>query len=153
MKLLTEHQQKSYLKKCKSCYICKEKFEDKNADDKKYRKVRDQCYYKGDYGGAAHSICNLKNRVPKEISIVSHNGSNYDYHVIIKELAEEFEGQQFWRKYRKYITFTVPIEKEVIRIDKKAQEITITISYRLQFIDSARLVASSFSYFVNNLAE
>ena len=30
---------------------------------------------------------------PKEIPVMFHNGSNYDYHFIIKELAEEFEGQ------------------------------------------------------------
>ena len=29
--------------------------------------------------------------MPKKILIVVHNGSNYDYHFIIKELAEEFE--------------------------------------------------------------
>ena len=31
--------------------------------------------------------------MPKEIIIVLHNGSNYDYHLIITELADEFEGQ------------------------------------------------------------
>ena len=31
--------------------------------------------------------------VPKESSIVFHNGSNYDYHFIIKKLAEKFEKQ------------------------------------------------------------
>ena len=31
--------------------------------------------------------------VPKESSIVFHKGSNYDYHFIIKKLAEEFEKQ------------------------------------------------------------
>ena len=40
---------------------------------------------KGIRGGICHSS------VPKIIPIVFHNGSNYDYHFIIKELAEEFE--------------------------------------------------------------
>ena len=31
--------------------------------------------------------------MPKEIRVVFHNGSTYDYHFIIKELAEEFEGE------------------------------------------------------------
>ena len=35
-----------------------------------------------------HIIFNLKYSVPKEIPIVFHNGSNYDYHFMIKELAE-----------------------------------------------------------------
>ena len=34
------------------------------------------------YRGSAHSICNLKYSV-----------SNYEYHFIIKELAEEFKKQ------------------------------------------------------------
>ena len=60
---------------------------------KKYRKVKDHCHYTGKYRGAAHSVCNLKYSVPKNIHIIFHNGSNYDYHFIIKELAEEFKKQ------------------------------------------------------------
>ena len=51
------------------------------------------------------------------------------------------------------MTFTVPIEKEATRIDKVAKEISKTISYRLQFIDSARFMASSLSNLANNFAE
>ena len=53
-------------------------------------KVRDHCHYTGEYRGAAYSICNLKCSVSKGIRIAFHNRSNYDYHFIIKELAEEF---------------------------------------------------------------
>ena len=69
---------------------------------KKYCKVRDHCHYIGEYRGAVYSICNLKYSVPKKVSIVFHNGSNYDYHFIIKELAEEFKktidlsGRKHW---------------------------------------------------------
>ena len=45
------------------------------------------------YRGAAHCLCNLLHKKQKEISIVFHNGSNYDYHFMIKELAQEFQGQ------------------------------------------------------------
>ena len=92
MKLLTNRQQKSN-ENAKICYICKEKFEDNHAKDKKYRKVRDHCHYTGEYISAAHSICNLKFSVPKEIHIIFHNGSKYDYRFIIEELAEEFKKQ------------------------------------------------------------
>ena len=34
-----------------------------------------------------------KDKATKEISIVFHDGSTYDYHFIIKQLAEEFEGE------------------------------------------------------------
>ena len=53
-------------------------------------KVRDHCHYTGEYRGATQSICNLKYSVPKKIRIIFHNGHNYDYHFIIKGLAEEF---------------------------------------------------------------
>ena len=56
--------------------------------DKKYCKVGYHCHYTGKYRGTWHSICNLKYSVPKKISVVFHNVSNYDYHFIIKELAE-----------------------------------------------------------------
>ena len=74
----------------------------------------------GEYRGVAHSICNLEYKVPKKAPIVFHNGSKYDYHFIIKELAEEFKKQFtcLGENTEKYITFTVPIEKEVTRIDK-----------------------------------
>ena len=45
----------------------------------------------------------------------------------------------------KYITFSVPIEKEVTRLDKKGEETTKNIYYKLQFIESARFMASSLS--------
>ena len=61
--------------------------------DKKYRKVRDHCHYKAEYRGVAHSICDLKYSVPKKTDIAFHNGTNNDYHLIIKELAEEFKKQ------------------------------------------------------------
>ena len=51
----------------------------------KKHKVRDHCHYTGKYRGAAHNICNLRYKVSKEIPVVFHNGSTYDYHFIIKE--------------------------------------------------------------------
>ena len=70
-------------------YLSK-KVEYKYVKDKKYCKVRDHCHYTKEYRDAAHSICNLKYSVPKRIAIVFNNGSDYDYHFIIKELAEVF---------------------------------------------------------------
>ena len=98
----------------------------KYVKDKKYLKVRDHCYCTGEHRGAAHSICNLKYSVPKKNPIAFHNGSNYDYHFIMKELVEEFEEQFICleESTEKYITFTVPIEKEVTRIDKNGKQIT-----------------------------
>ena len=77
--------------------------------------------------------------------------SHYDYHFIIKKIAEEFRGQFncSGEHTEKYITFSVPVEKDVTRIDKNGKEIIKTISYRLQFIDKARFMARSLSGIFN----
>ena len=56
--------------------------------------------------------------VSKEIPIVFHNGSNYGYHFIIEELAEQFE-----RKFNSFgeKTFSILIEKNVKRINKNGE--------------------------------
>ena len=86
--------------------------------------------------------------MPKEIPIVFHNGSIYDYHFIIKELVKEFEGnfECLGKNTEKYITFSVPIKK---KIENKDLEIT----YKIKFIDSYRFMASSLSKLVDNLSE
>ena len=91
-----------------------------------------------------HSIRNLKYSVSKTIRIAFHNGSNYDYHFIIKKSVEELKIQLtcLGKKTVKYITFTIPIRKEVTRIDKNGEEVTKNISYILQLIGSTRLMAA-----------
>ena len=80
---------------------------------------------------------------------------NYNYHFIITDLTEEFEKHFtcFGENTEKFITFTVPIEEGVTRINKNGERITKNISYILQFIHSARFMASSLSNLVNNLSE
>ena len=80
----------------KVCYICKKEFNNDENDKnsfKLYHNVRDHCNYTGKFRGEAHSICNLRYKTPIEIPVVFHNGSTYDYHFIINQLAKEFEGQ------------------------------------------------------------
>ena len=153
MKLLRKEKQESY-ENAKFYYICTEKFEDKYAKDKKYCKVRYHCHYASKYKGAAYSICNLKYSIPKETVIILHNGSNYVCHFITKELEQKFKGQFscLGENTEIYINFSVQIGKEVKIIGKNGEEIKKAISCRLQFIDSARFMASSLSNPVNKLA-
>ena len=116
-------------------------------DDKIGYKVRDYCNFTGKYRGADHNICNLRYKTPKEIPVVFHNGSTYDYHFIIKELAKSFEGQFkcLGENTEKYITISVPIEK---RLDNgKASK------HKFKFIDSFRFMSSLLSSLVDNLTE
>ena len=107
------------------------------------------------YRGAAHSTCNLKFNVASEVPVVFRNGSNYDYHFIIKELANEFKEkfECFERNTEKHKNVPVPIEKEVINIDKDDNESVVTISYKIKFVDCARFMATLLSNLVDNLTE
>ena len=69
------------------------------------------------------------------------NRSKHGYHLIIKGLVEEL----FRRKYKKYITFLVPVKKEL--------ENNKTITCKIKFINSFRFMSSSISSLVNNLSE
>ena len=122
---------------------------------KNCRKVKDHCHYTGKYRGAAHSVCNLIYNIPKEIPVIFHNRSNYPYCFIIRKLAKEFQGEFYFlgENTEKHKIFSASIAKEIKKIDKNEKEITKTISYKLQFIHSAKFVASSLSNIVDNLAE
>ena len=109
---LTKKEQEQHSEQ-KVCYICKKEF-NTDGSDKKHYKVKDHCHYTGKYRGAAHNICNLRYKIPKEIPTVFHNGSTYNYHFIIKELVKEFDGnfEYLGENTEKYITFSVPIKKK-----------------------------------------
>ena len=120
------------------------------------QKVRDHCHYTGKYRGAAHSKCNLNYATTKPIPVVFPNGSTYDYHFIIKQIAREFKGnfECLGENTEKYITFSVPIKKLLDndndnyndkRNDKgkkngKAKNKVKTVTYRLRFVDSCRFI-------------
>ena len=133
----------------KVCYICKKEF-NTDDNDKRHYKVKGHCHYTGKYRDPAHNICNLRYKIPKEIPIVFHNGSTYDYHFIIKELVKEFNGnfECLGENTEKYITFSVPIKKEIKNKNK-----IIEITYKIKFIDSFRFMLTSLSKLVDNLSE
>ena len=145
---LTKEEKESYEKQ-QICYICEEEFcTNKNKNKfKQNQKVRDHDHYTGTYRGAAHSICNLRYKVPKEIHVVFHNGSTYDYHFIIRQLAKEFKGNfdSLGENTEKYIIFSVPIKKEL--------ENGKVIIYKLKFIDSYRFMSTSLSSLIDNSTE
>ena len=115
---------------------------------KNNKKVRNHCHYMGKYRGAAHNICNLRYKVPKEIPVVFHDSSTYDYYFIIKELVKEFDGnfECLGENTEKYTTFSVPIKKKIKNKD-------LEITYKIKFIDSYRFMSSSLSKLVDDLSE
>ena len=143
MDLLTE-QEKVLHNNAKICFICEKSF----GNDKNNIKVRDHCHYTGKYRRAAHSACNFQYKIPKSIPVVFHNCSSYDFHLIINQLAKDFDGtfSCLGENTEKYITFSICIFKKTCS-DKKL------IAYQIKFIDSYRHLSQSSSNLVDNLVE
>ena len=122
-------------------------------DDKNKKNVRDHCRHTGKFRGATHSECNLRYNELKEIPVIIHNAA-YETHFIINQLAIELaiinqlaigELNCIGDNMEKYITFSVPIKKELNNGK--------IVTYKLKFIDSYRFMQSSLSDLVDNTSE
>ena len=111
--ILTNEEKEPYENQ-KNCHISKKEF----CADKNNEKVRDHDHYTGKNRGAAHINCNLLYKIPREIPIIFHNGSTYDYHFIIKKSAKEFKGNFdcLGENTEKYITLSTPMKNILIMI-------------------------------------
>ena len=119
MKLFTKEQQESY-ENAKICYICRKNLKINILRTKNIIKLDITVTAKGNYRSAAHTRITSKCSVPKIIPIAFCNGSNYDDHFIIKELAEQFKSNSLIQE--KTLENTVPIKKDVTRINKNGEE-------------------------------
>ena len=128
---------------------------------KNHMNVRDHHHYTGKYRGAAHLICNLRYSTQIDIPVFFHNGTNYDFNLIITELAKEFRSEMrcILLNTSKYMSFSIPIKKEIKKQKeqneqnepKKPKKKVIT--YSLKFIDSAKHISKALSTLVDNLSE
>ena len=133
---LTKSQLKEYRKATK-CHIC--------FNELGENKVRDHCHYSGLYRGAAHTMCNLRYKIPKYIPVVFHNLAGYDAHLFICELAKHTSHMGVIAKnVEDYISFSIKVEVEIG---------THTKEIELRFIDSFKFMSSSLDSLVNNLAK
>ena len=142
MDTLTKKQWKKY-KKATKCHICYKPFTQTT------QKVRDHCHYTGLYRGPAHSLCNLKYKIPSYIPVVFHNLSGYDAYLFIRELGAHTSDMEVIAKNKEdYISFSikVPVEKY---IDKNGEEKDKLIE--LRFVDSFKFMSSSLDSLTKNL--
>ena len=83
-----------------------------------------------------------------------HNGSKYDFHLIIKELAEEFANEIHCipedKEQDKSFTILVSY-KSVKKNDEEEEKHEIPLN--LRFIDSNKFMMGSLDNHVNNLSE
>ena len=94
-------------------------------------------------------------KITKDIPVIFHNGSTYDYHLIIKELVKEFGGEFgcLGENTEKYITFSISINKKITKKDMDDNDKIVNIPYRLKFIDSNRFMSAPLSSLVDNLSD
>ena len=106
MQPLSKEEQKAY-DNAKYCHICKKVL----GKHKNHKKVRDHDHYTGKFRGAAHSICNLRYSTQIDIPAFFHNGSNYDFNLLIEEFAKEYKSDIncIPLNTNKYMSFSVPI--------------------------------------------
>ena len=144
---LTECEKYKY-DNAKYCHICKKVF----GEAKKHRKVRDHDHYTGKFRGAAHSICNLRYSTQKDVPVFFHNGTNYDFNLIIPELVKEFRSELrcIPLNGEKFMSFSIPIKKKTYANSRSTKKKTLT--YYLRFIDSARHMNESLSSLADNLS-
>ena len=88
----------------------------------------------------------------KDIPVFFHNGTNYDFHLIINELAKEFKSELHCIPLNgeKFMSFSIPIREKVYAKSKNTKKKLLT--YNLRFIDSARHMNESLSNLVDNLS-
>ena len=126
--------------KATHCHICEEEID---------LKFHDHCHLTGKFRGAAHSICNLKYRLPKFYPVIFHNLSGYDSHLFIKNLGKS-EGKIdcIPNNEEKYISFTKEILVDKF-INKEGEE--KEVKRKIRFIDSFKFMAASLDSLVKNL--
>ena len=139
---LTKKQWKKY-KKATKCHICYKPFTQTNL------KVRDHCHYTGLYRGPAHSLCNLRYKIPSYIPVVFHNLSGYDTHLFIRESGGHASDMEVIAKSKEdYISFSIKVPVDSY-IDNNGEEKDKLIE--LRFIDSFKFMSSSLDSLTKNL--
>ena len=98
------------------CFMCEKPF----GNNENAIKVTDHSHYTGKCRGAALNACNLHYKIPKSIPAVFHNGSNYDFRLIIKQLAKDFKSpfSCLGKNTEMYITCSICVLRKQILIVK-----------------------------------
>ena len=115
---LTAGQKKNY-NNFNKCFICQKKFNTikKSKFYTNFKKVKYHNYYTGIHEGAVHALRRLKHSTRRDIPVVIHNGSKYDFHLIIKELAEEFASEIHCipEDKEQYKSFSIPVYYKTVK--------------------------------------
>lgn len=112
------------------CVLCNNRFELLETE-----KCIHHCHRTGKVIGVAHNSCNLKFKRQTYLPIIFHNGSKYDFHLIMQSSFGGHSIKVIPHTEDTYISFTVFLSR----------------SFSLRFIDSYRFLAASLKNLSNLL--
>ena len=113
------------------CHLCC------NVIEQNDTKVRDHCHLTGKYRGPAHNRCNINARERSVVKIIFHNGSNYDFKLLVKNLYRITNDiKAIPCNEEKFIMFSVNIPNT-------------NVTY--EFLDSFRFLSESLNSLSQNL--
>ena len=154
------NEQKQNHEQTNQCHFCKKPFIT-NKNHEKYQKLKnliDHDHYSGKYRSAAHSICNLRATRSNEIFVGIHNGSGYNFKLLLKKFAFHFKQDisVIAETIEKYMSFSFVIaetETDAGQVAEDDEPIIKTIKHRIRFVDTNRLLTAPLDTCVNNLSE
>jgi hypothetical protein len=127
MELMTV-QEKRTLLLTQNCYLCEEEMMPSD-------KVLDHDHLNGDFLGVAHNRCNLARREQLKLTCFAHNFSGYDSHFLIRAINKQPE--------RVTNINAIPLNTQKFK--------SITLNYRIRFVDSCQFLTDSLSNLVDTL--
>lgn len=130
---LADYEKEKLFRNSSNCCICNFVFEEEEKTSA-YCHIH-HCHRTGDIKGIAHIKCNMRTRRVKYLPIYFHNGSHYDFHIILQQAYEKFQYNVIPHTEENYISFSVKIDD----------------NFYLRFIDSYRFLSSSLRSLVDLL--
>ncbi|KAJ8914925.1 hypothetical protein NQ315_016079 [Exocentrus adspersus] len=93
-----------------NCHICEKPFQEGGNP------VRDRCHFTEKFRGWIQTSCNLNYKNSVVVPVVPHNLSNYDGHLLIRDIAEASPGKitLLAKNKEKYISFTKRMSESLI---------------------------------------
>ena len=120
-------------------------------------KCRDHNHFTGKYRGAACSSDNSKARLPKNIVIYFHNGGGFDFHFLIRAIADlqgsEIGNMTLHEFYYGEVNPQMPMKFKDLQVNTiaKSSERYMQLSFgSLVFRDSLNLIKSSLGKMIDS---
>ena len=119
------------------CHYCDQPF---NENIFNYRKVLDHDHITGEFRCASHSVCNLHVQLKKRLVVFFHNGSHYDWHLLMEEFSKrKYDIKPIPQTDEKYVSVSVYVKFGPSKHDQ----------VEIRFLDSYKFLPKSLDELVS----